>query len=104
MQLHQMAPNRQPQPETAMRTPRVAFELAEAVEDKGEKLRLDPRAGVAHRDRNVRALAFKTDSDLPSSRRELDGVGQEGPDDRLQAGGGSRSRPRRPVGRWDQPE
>jgi hypothetical protein len=35
----------------------------------------------------VRALAFKTDSDLPSSRRELDGVGQEVPDDLLQAVG-----------------
>src|SRR5262249_61362705 len=102
MQFHKRAPNRKPQPEAAMRTPRVAFELAESVEDKGEKLRLDPRAGVAHRDRNVRALAFKTDSDLPSSRRELDGVGQEVPDDLLQAVGRSWHRASRPAAPTDQ--
>jgi len=40
---------------------RGALELAEAVEDVGEKLRLDSLAGVPHGEPNVGALAFKTD-------------------------------------------
>jgi hypothetical protein len=83
MHLHQMAHNRQPQTETAMPARRVSFELAEAVEYEGEKLRLDPLASVAHGDCNARGLAFKADLDLPSSGGELDGVGQEIPDDLL---------------------
>jgi hypothetical protein len=99
MQFHQMAHYRQPQAETAMCPPRVAFELAEAVEDEGEKLRLDPHAGVAHNDRDVLDLALKTDSDLPSSGCELDSVGQEIPDDLLQAVGVYRRQPRRRIER-----
>ena len=66
---------------------RAALELAEAVEDEGEKLRLDPLAGVAHGDRNAGGLAFKTDRNLPFSERELDGVGQKILDDLLQTVG-----------------
>src|SRR6266542_6408183 len=101
VQLHQMAHDRQPQTETAVRPRRASLELAETVEDKGEKLRLDPLAGVAHSDRNMRSLAFEADRDLPSCGRELDGIGHEVPDDLLQTVGVSCHRPRSRTERRD---
>ena len=53
-----------PPAETAGGPRQAALELAEAVEDEGEKLRLDPLAGVAHGERDALALAFKADLDL----------------------------------------
>src|SRR5687767_13034256 len=94
VQLHQVTHNRQTQTETAMYPRRAALELAEPVEDEGEKSRLDPLAGVAHGEPDVRAFAFETDRDLSFRRRELDGVGQQVPNDLLQTVRVSQHRPR----------
>src|SRR5262249_20903474 len=65
VRLRQVAHDCQPQTETAVRPARVVLELAEAVEDEGEKLRFYPLAGVAHGEPDIGALAFETDLDLP---------------------------------------
>ena len=76
-----------PRPEPAVPPRGGGVGLAEAVEDVGEELGLDADAGVDDADLDVRVDPLQEDLDLAALGRELDGVGEEVPDDLLEAGG-----------------
>src|ERR1051325_3985759 len=85
VQLDQMTHDRQAQPEPAVLARARAVGLAKALEDEGQKLRLDSRAGIADGDLDVRANAFESHLHAPVSGSKLDGVREQVPDDLLQA-------------------
>src|SRR5262245_56979325 len=84
MEFHDMAHDREAEPEAAM--PSRSLVLSEAIEDVREKLRADALAGIADREASVRARPFQTEVDAPSVRGELDRICEEVPDYLLQAG------------------
>src|SRR5262249_26718344 len=61
--------------------------LSEAVKDKGQEIRANAFAGIAHGDADVRIYALQARFDTTSLWGELDGVGEQVPDHLLQAGG-----------------
>ena len=98
VKLDQVAGDREPDPEPALRARRRAVGLAEAVEDVGEELGRHARARVADLDRELALAAGEGDRHAPVRRRELDRVRDEVPDDLLQAVGVARRSGRRPPG------
>jgi hypothetical protein len=61
--------------------------LAEAVENVGQELAADADARVLHSDFHLRLDDLGLDHYLPALGRELDGVGEQVPDDLLEAVG-----------------
>ena len=85
--LDELLDDGEPQAEPAMPPGGGGVGLAEAVEDLGEELGPDADAGVDDADLDVRVDPLQEDLDPAALGRELDGVGEEVPDDLLEAGG-----------------
>src|ERR1700759_4981548 len=79
-----MPDNGQPQPQPAVFPCGAAVGLTETVKDIRQKLSIDTGPGVADRDFKVRFDALKLHLYLSASGRELDGVGEQIPDDLLE--------------------
>jgi hypothetical protein len=60
-----------------------AVGLAEAFEDEREELGVDPRTRVAHDDPHVRVHALDAQMDAAPAGGELDGIGEQIPEDLL---------------------
>src|SRR5438067_753978 len=82
--LDQVAHDRQPEPQPPVRARARAVGLPEALEDVRQEVGRNPDARVTHADHGVMRVAREPDGDAPAARRELDGVGDEVPDDLLQ--------------------
>jgi hypothetical protein len=76
------------------------FRLHEAIENPREDRRIDTNPRVADRDFDVRLHALELETDRPALRRELQGVGQQVPDDLLETAGIREQRWRTPVKRF----
>jgi hypothetical protein len=74
----------EPESEATMHATSAGFGLPEGIEDEREELGRDPAPAVGHGDLDVRAHALEHDLHRPALRRELDGVGQQVPDELLQ--------------------
>src|SRR5581483_2734939 len=85
MQFHEVPDDAQAESKAGVGTRRAAVGLAETVEDEREKTRRDAFAGIAHRQLAVRVDTFEPDLHFPAARGELHGIGEEIPDDLLQA-------------------
>ncbi len=79
-----MARDRQTESEAAVLAGESRVTLAEPLENVRQEFRLDPGAGISHRDRHRLAIAFDAHLDVAVPGRELDGVGNEIPDNLLQ--------------------
>ena len=84
MQLDEVANESEPDAEAALGAGAPALALLEAVEDDRQQLGADAGAGIADDDLEVRADPPQGELDAAVSRRELDRVHQEVPDDLLQ--------------------
>ena len=84
VQLDQVSNDRETDAQTAMLTRGTRFTLAEAIEHVGQKLGIDAAARIAHDDFHLRFQLFETHLDAPAAGGELDGVGQEVPDNLLE--------------------
>src|SRR6185369_13525182 len=82
-----MTHDREAKSETAKTARRRTISLQEAIEDARQKFLLDALARVLHRHARVRAVLLNSHTDLAGVRSELHGVGQQVPDDLLQARG-----------------
>jgi hypothetical protein len=71
----------EPQAQAVVPSRRAAVGLAEAVEDVGEELGLDAHAGVDDADLQMRIDPLEEHLHLAALRRELDGIGEQIPDD-----------------------
>ena len=88
-----MPHDREAEPEAALRARARGIRLPERFEDPAEELRRDAAAGIADPDHGVRARAVEGQGDASISRRELDGVGEQVPDDLLEPAGVTGERP-----------
>jgi len=95
VQLDQMADDGEAEAEATVLPARRGVGLAEALEDVGEELRLDPHPGVGDDDLDVRVDPRDEHLDLPPLGGELDGVGEQVPDHLLEAVGVASDRPQR---------
>jgi hypothetical protein len=75
-----------PQAEPAMAPRDGPIGLAETVEYERQELRRDALAGVVHRDLDLVPVACHGDAHAAALGRELHCIGQQVPDDLLQAG------------------
>jgi hypothetical protein len=66
---------------------RCAVRLPETIEDVRQRVVAHSLAGVTHDDCCLCAIAFQPSLDAPASGRVLDGIGEQIPDDLLQADG-----------------
>src|SRR5439155_10582192 len=76
----------------AMSTADRRLLLPEAVEHEGEEVRSNPLASIAHRDSRQRVGPLQPDVHPAPRWRELEGIGQEVPDDLLESIGIGRDR------------
>src|SRR6188508_2287152 len=90
VQLDQMAHDRKAQPEAAMGSRRRAVALTKALEDVRQKILTDTFAIVTDAQLGLHPFALQVDLDLAALGRELDRVGEQVPDNLLQARGISR--------------
>src|SRR4029453_3455332 len=95
-----MAHDGQAQAETAVPPGRRAVGLLESSKNVRQKFRPDPLAGVAYGDSSISAFRFQPRLDVPAAGRVFDGIGEQIPNDLLQAAGISRDRP--PCGTEDE--
>src|SRR5688572_6893458 len=84
MHFDDVTDDRQPEPQTTCLARRSGVRLTESLEDVREELRSNTDPRIADGDLHVRVDAFETKLDPPEFRCELDGVGDEVPDDLLQ--------------------
>ena len=84
MRFDEMAADRQPEAEPAVRPRERAVGLAEALEEVGQELRRDAFPGVADADLDLRVDALQPHLDAAAAGRELDRVRQQVPDHLLQ--------------------
>jgi hypothetical protein len=82
---HQLLDDGQAQAQAVVPPRRAGVGLAEAVEDVGEEFGLDADAGVGDADLDVRVDPLEEHLHPAALGREFDGVGEEVPDDLLQA-------------------
>src|SRR5262245_16487771 len=85
VQLRQLTHDGEAEPQSAMSSGGGRVRLTKTVEDVREKVLVDADPCVAHRYLHMRIDARQLHQHPPAFRRELDGVGQEVPDDLLQA-------------------
>ena len=97
VQLDEALHDRQPEAEAAVLARRRRVALPEPLEQVRNELRLDADAGVGHADLDVGVHALEQDLDLAVLRRELDGVGQQVPDDLLKPARIAGDRPGRGI-------
>jgi hypothetical protein len=76
--------DREAQPEPALLPARASIRLTERLEDVGQEFGIDAVARVAHGDHETLA-PFERDRHLAFRRREFDRIGEQVPDDLLQA-------------------
>src|SRR5262249_6667469 len=87
MELHEVASDRETDPEPTLGPRRRAVGLAKTLEGTLQKLRLHPPSGVGDADLEVIVQPAKIHGDPPANGSELDRVGDEVPDDLLEAVG-----------------
>ena len=87
MQLRDLLDDGQAEAEAAVRTTRGAVGLPEALEHVRQNVGRDADAVVAHADDDPVGVALDIDDDAPVGETELHGIGDEVPDDLLQAVG-----------------
>src|SRR6266852_1924783 len=85
MQLHELPDEGEAQAETAERARIRAVPLAEAVKHVGKKCRLDAHAGVRDGDLRCSTRLHQPNLHAAPLGRELQGIGQQVPQDLLQA-------------------
>src|SRR5215211_3490448 len=70
-----------------------AFRLTKTIENVRQEFSADSFTGVAHNNDNTRVFTFEPHRDPPSSRRKIDCITQQIPNDLLQAHAISRHQP-----------
>ena len=81
VQLDQIADERQPEPQPPRRSRRRRILLRESIEDPRQELGIDARAAVGHGQTRDVARRSTVSPTVAAPRRELDGVGEQVPDD-----------------------
>ena len=96
VEFDELSDDREAEPQAAVRAGGRGVGLAEAIEDVGEELRVDPFAAVDDADLEMGVDAFEQDLHGAVARGELHGVAEQVPEDLLQAirvaGDGARQR------------
>ena len=87
MQLDELLHDGQAKSQPAVLSPRGAIALPEAIEYEGKQPGLDPLARICDDDSGVCTRMIEQDLYAPARGRELDRVGEQVPDDLMQADG-----------------
>ena len=74
MEIDNVPNDRQPQSQSAHRTPRRIFLLGEPIENRGEEITADSGSIIADRYFHVQSAAPQMQFDRSSFRAELDGI------------------------------
>ena len=85
VELDEVTPDRQAQPEPAVRARRAAIALPEPLEYMRKECRRDAVARIGDIDANFASFRGHRDLHAPATRREFHGVRQQVPEDLLQA-------------------
>ena len=103
VQLHDVANDREPEPEPARVAGRRAFRLTEPFEDPRQEFPADADASVGNHDLDVRIDPFDSQLHTARSRGELHGVREQVPHDLLEAVTIAGDRPRAGIDNRLQP-
>src|SRR6266511_2248143 len=81
VQVHDVPRDREAEPEAAVQARGGRVRLAEAIEHRGQEVRVDADAGVAHGHYHLIVLLPHVDFDVAIAWRELHGIREQVPED-----------------------